>query len=308
MNILHLKYAVEIDKTGSINKAAENLYVGQPNLSRAIKELESSLGITIFKRSAKGMVATADGEEFLNYAKKILAQIDEVEAIYQTGAPLKNKFSISVPRASYISEAFARFSDTVKDYGRFELVYKETNALRAIKNITESDYCLGIIRYAQSYSDHFEEMLEDKGLTYEMITEFNYRIVMSESHPLAQRNDIKYSDLKPYIEITHADPYVPSLPLSVVKRDELPCDVEKRIYVFERASQFELLSENNSTFMFISPAPDRLLKRYGLVQRKCSENNRVYKDMLIYRKDYHLSTLDNTFITELCNTKRKYFN
>ena len=81
MNILHLKYAVEIAKTGSLNKAAENLYMGQPNLSRAIKELESSLGITIFDRSAKGMVATAEGEEFLQYARKILAQIDAVEAI-----------------------------------------------------------------------------------------------------------------------------------------------------------------------------------------------------------------------------------
>lgn len=307
MNILHLKYAVEIDKTGSINKAAENLYVGQPNLSRAIKELESSLGITIFKRSAKGMVATAEGGEFLNYAKKILAQIDEVEAIYKTGTPAKSKFSISVPRASYISEAFANFSNTVSD-GRFELAYKETNALRAVKNITESDYCLGIIRYAQNYSKHFEEMLEDKGLTYETIAEFRYRVVMSESHPLAQKDDIRYSDLKPYIEITHADPYVPSLPLSVVKRDELPCDVEKRIYIFERASQFELLSENTNTFMFVSPAPDRLLKRYGLAQKKCSENDRIYKDVLIYRKDYRLSELDKAFITELCNTKRKYFN
>lgn len=63
----------EIAKTGSLNKAAENLYMGQPNLSRAIKELESSLGITIFDRSAKGMVATAEGEEFLQYARKILA-------------------------------------------------------------------------------------------------------------------------------------------------------------------------------------------------------------------------------------------
>ena len=62
MNILHLKYAAEIAKTGSLNKAAENLYMGQPNLSRAIKELESSLGITIFRRSSKGMVATPEGE------------------------------------------------------------------------------------------------------------------------------------------------------------------------------------------------------------------------------------------------------
>ena len=74
MNILHLKYAVEIAKTGSLNKAAENLYMGQPNLSRAIRELETCLGITIFERTSRGMIVTADGEEFLQYARRILAQ------------------------------------------------------------------------------------------------------------------------------------------------------------------------------------------------------------------------------------------
>ena len=81
MNLLHLKYAVEVEKTGSINKAAENLYMNQPNLSRAIKELENSIGITIFERSARGMSITAEGEEFLRYAKKIISQVDEIEAI-----------------------------------------------------------------------------------------------------------------------------------------------------------------------------------------------------------------------------------
>ena len=76
MNIVHLKYAVEIARTGSLNKAAENLYMAQPNLSRAIKELEADLGIAIFERSSRGMVATPDGEEFLRYAKKILEQVD----------------------------------------------------------------------------------------------------------------------------------------------------------------------------------------------------------------------------------------
>lgn len=70
MNILHLKYAVEVANAGSISKAAEVLYMNQPNLSRAIKELEDSLGITIFDRTAKGMLVTPDGREFLSYAKK----------------------------------------------------------------------------------------------------------------------------------------------------------------------------------------------------------------------------------------------
>ena len=85
MNILYLKYAVEVAKTKSISRAAENLYMGQPNLSRAIKELEESLGITIFARSPQGVKTTPEGEEFLSYAKNILRQIDEVEAVYTQG-------------------------------------------------------------------------------------------------------------------------------------------------------------------------------------------------------------------------------
>ena len=78
MNILHVKYAVEVAKAGSLNKAAEKLLVAQPNLSRSIRELEADLGITIFERTAKGMTLTMEGDEFIGYAKSILLQIDQM--------------------------------------------------------------------------------------------------------------------------------------------------------------------------------------------------------------------------------------
>ena len=81
MNILHLRYAIEVERTRSISKAAENLFMGQPNLSKAIRELEENLGVTIFKRTSKGIVPTQKGEEFLVYAKRILVQIDELPFI-----------------------------------------------------------------------------------------------------------------------------------------------------------------------------------------------------------------------------------
>ena len=81
MNLMHLKYAVEIAKNKSISRTAEKLYMGQPNLSRAIKELEDSIGITIFNRTSKGISITAEGEEFLAYARKIVEQVDEIESI-----------------------------------------------------------------------------------------------------------------------------------------------------------------------------------------------------------------------------------
>ena len=305
MNVLHLKYAVEVAKAGSISKAAEALYMNQPNLSRAIKELETSLGITIFGRSAKGMYVTPEGEEFLEHAKKILQQIDEMEAFYKAGVPAQQRFSLSAPRASYISEAFVQFSKGLTKE-RAEIYYKETNAMRVVNNVLSGDFKLGILRYAACYDKYFKGMLEEKGLAHELVTEFHYVLAMSREHPLAEKEEIAFADLQPYIEIAHADPYVPSVPLAMVKKEELPDDMDRRIFVFERASQFELLSQNHETFMWLSPVPQTLLDRYGLTQRVCRENQKLYKDVLIYRKDYRLTELDRAFITELCRSKRQY--
>ena len=305
MNILHMKYAYEVAKTGSINKASETLLVAQPNLSRSIKELEADLGITIFDRSAKGMKLTPEGEEFIRYASGVLDQINDIERMYHEGKTKKQRFSISVPRASYISAAFARFSRSIGPDAA-EIFYKETNSRRAIKNILDSDYKLGIIRYAQNYDKYFRAMLEEKELTWDLVAEFHYVLLMSRESPLAKLPKIHLSDLAPYIEIAHADPYVPSLPMAQVRKTELPDETDRRIYVFERGSQYDLLARNPSTFMWVSPSPKKLLDRFGLVQRDCPDNRKTYRDVLIHKTDYRLTELDKQFITELCEAKRKY--
>lgn len=305
MNILHMKYALEVAKAGSLGKASEKLLIAVPNLSRSIKELESDLGITIFERTAKGMELTASGEEFINYAKRILSQIDEVEKFYKDGATQKQRFSISVPRACYIADAFVEFSKQLTRESA-EIFYKETNSQRTIHNIINHDYKLGIIRYAENYDKYFKAMLEEKGLAYEMVTEFTYSLVMSKSNPLSQKKVIAFDDLSDYIEIAHADPYVPSLPAAKVVKEELPDNIDRRIFIFERASQFDLLDKNHDTFMWVSPVPQDLLDRYDLVQRKCVDNKKIYKDVLIYRKGYILTELEHKFIEELSKAKRKY--
>lgn len=305
MNLLHMKYAVEVAKVGSLNKAAETLLIAAPNVSRSIKELEADIGISIFERTTKGMELTPEGEEFINYAKGILNQIDEVENFYKKGSAKKQKFSISVPRACYISEAFSQFSKSLSKEAA-EIFYKETNSQRTIRNMLEHDYKLGIIRYAENYDKYFKSMLEEKGFCYELITEFTYSLIMSADSPLAKKEEITFDDLVAYIEIAHADPYVPSMPLSKVVKEELPDNIDRRIFIFERASQFDLLSNNTETFMWVSPAPESLLKRYNLVQKKCVDNKKIYKDVLIYKNGYKLSKLDRQFITELCEAKRKY--
>ena len=305
MNLLHMKHALEVARSGSLSKASEVLLIAAPNISRSIKELEADLGITIFDRTQNGMKLTPDGEEFINFAKEILGQIESVERFYKAGAPKKQKFSISVPRACYISEAFANFSRSLSKEAA-EVFYKETNSQRTIHNMLEHDYKLGIIRYAENYDKYFKAMLEEKGFQYELVTEFTYSLIMSAENPLAQKQEITFDDLADFIEIAHADPYVPSMPLSKVVKEELPDNIARRIFIFERASQFDLLSLNPETFMWVSPAPESLLKRYNLVLKKCSDNKKVYKDILIYKNGYKLSKLDRQFITELCESKRKH--
>ena len=306
MNIIHLKYAVEVEKTRSISKAAENLFMGQPNLSRAIKELEESLGIIIFKRTSKGISITPQGEEFLQYAKKILHQIEEVENIYKNGKLEKQIFSISVPRATYISWAFTEFAKNIVPSKQAEIFYKETNSSRTINNILQADYKLGILRYQTTFQQHFDNLLHERGLVSELVTEFSYVAVMSKEHPLAEKKDIELLDFKDYIEIAHGDPYVPSLPMMEARKAELSEFVDKRIFVFERASQMDLLSNVHNTFMWMSPMPKRFLDRYDLVQKQCKENVKVYKDVLIYRKGYTLSELDKMFIRQLDKAKESF--
>ena len=302
MNILHVKYVISIAENGSINKAAEELHVAQPNLSRVVREMEADLGIQFFRRSSKGMLLTPDGELFVNQARKILEQIDEMESLYKEKKAGKLRFSISVPRASYISDAFAAFSRTLGKED-VEIFYHETNALQAVKNILEVGYSLGIIRYAAGYDKYFKQMLEEKGMRGELVAEFKYVLVMREDCALAAMETIRFAALQQYIQIAHADPYVPSLPLSTVRNEELP-QTPRRIFVFERGSQFDLLTENPETFMWVSPLPERLLRLLHLVQRECAENQRLYRDMLIHRQDYRLTELDKRFITELTQSKR----
>ncbi len=307
MNLIYMKYALEVAACGSINKAAEKLYIGQPNLSRAIKELEASLGVAIFERSPQGMRLTSDGEKFVEYAGSILRQVDAVENMFRKNSTEKKHFSVSVPRASYISEAFTAFSARLCDQPAVEVLYQETNSANVVKNVLQQSYKLGIVRYAESLDKYYKEMLDEKGLNYELVNEFQYILLMSARSPFAAAERVSEADLADSIEIAHADPYMPAIPLPDGKKEEQP-DVLRRICVYERASQLELLAANPATYMWVSRVPQKLLDRYGLVQRPCAENRKVYKDVMIHHRGYRLTELDNDFIAELCRVKREIFS
>ena len=103
MNIIQFKYAIEVERTGSISQAAENLYMAQPNLSKAIRELEENLGFTVFERTSRGVVPTRRGVEFLKLARGVLLQVEQMEALRDDQSGNVQRLSLSMPRGSYIA-------------------------------------------------------------------------------------------------------------------------------------------------------------------------------------------------------------
>lgn len=305
MNLLHMKYAIEVAKAGSLNKAAEVLMVAQPNISRSIKELESHLGIVIFERSTRGMTLTIDGEQFIEYAQDILKRIGQLEKMYTMSHPKRQIFSLCGPRASYISKAFVQFTKSMNK-NPAEFHYRETNCQETIHQVVNEQFKIGIIRYSEKYDKYFKQLLEEKGLQYELVTEFTYKPVLSQNHALAAKEKIYLADLKDYVEVTYMDSSIPVHPTESAVNDDASGDAARKICICERAGQFGLLSEQPETYMWCSMVPYEDLERYQLVQRSCTDHKTVYKDVLIYKKNYRLSPLDQIFITELCNVRRKY--
>lgn len=300
MNTTYLIYALEIERVGSISQAAQNLYMAQPNLSKAIRELEKELGFTIFKRTAKGVRPTEEGTEFLYHARQIMDQVGAVERISQRIGTDKLKYKISIPRGSYIVDGFTSFLSELELEKGMEVTINETNALGTISNVADRGYNLGIIRYQMLDETHYLTMLKNNHLTYETIWEFEYVLVMSKNHPLANKETITPEDLSEYTKITHGDIELPHVRRINHEAEMTPRNV---IYVYERGSQFDLRTNVPTTYMWVSPIPQKLLNKLQLVQRICRAEDNLYKDVMIFREDYHITEHDRLFQKKIYESK-----
>ena len=305
MNLTHLRYVVEVERLGSITKAAAALYMGQPNLSKAIKELEHEVGIPIFKRSAKGVVPTDKGKEFLQYAKAILVQLDKMEELYKDNAGDRVSFSLLLPRASYITHAFTCFLNKVSDRDAIDIKIKETNSMETINAVVECEYDMGIIRYPIAYESFFLPLLEEKNLTIHCGWEYDFVLIMSQDSPLAKEEDITEQTLEKYIEILHGDNTVPNISAVYQKKNAGIVQHRKHIYVYERGSQFDILSACPESYMWVSPMPQEILDRCKLVQRSCPKIRKTNKDVLIYQSSYRPTAIDKIFFDELDKVRKE---
>jgi len=299
MNTIYLMYALEIERVGSITQAAKNLYMAQPNLSKAIRELEKETGFSIFKRTTTGVKPTEEGSEFLLYAKNIINQLGAMKRISQRVGSEKLKYKISIPRGSYITDGFTSFVSELKLERGMEVTVNETNDIGTINNVADHGYNIGIIRYQVLDEDYFLTMLKNNHLVSETLWEFEYIVVMSKMHPLANKEEITIDDLKEYTKITHGDIDLPHDKQLKAKR----MNSRNVIYVYERGSQFDLLANVPSTYMWVSPIPQSLLDKNQLIQRVCKAENNLYKDVMIYREDYRLNEYDILFQKKLYESK-----
>ncbi len=297
MNTLYFTYALEVEKTASITQAAENLFMTQPTLSKAIKDMEAQLGFPVFRRTSKGVIPTQKGVEFLSHARKIVAQIEKMEHALQIQDAANQVFSLAIPRSNYISSAAAKFYCTFDNHREIELDIRETNALSVIDAVADGRFVLGIIRFRTEDEDYFLKNLAEKGLQYENLWQSGYVALMHSSHPLAGNPKLAAEDFAPYIEVSFGDDFVPYVRSSGCsgKSDTLN---SKHILVYDRAMQLDLLRESPLAYAWEAPVPKEVLERNGLVQRKC-RNSREFKDLLISRSGYRYSKLDRIFINTL---------
>ncbi|MGN0456392.1 MAG: LysR family transcriptional regulator [Acutalibacteraceae bacterium] len=300
MNLQQLKYVVEVEKEKSITAAAKKLYIGQPNLSKSIKELEQEIGATIFNRTGKGVELTNAGIQFLRYAKSILAQFEELESLFHPDSQNAVSFAASVPRATYIADVFSKFTDSLRAKGCVNIKYRETNSVDTITDVVVGDSSVGVVRYNQAYEEYYMNLLRDSALQFELLLNFEMQLLLSRSHPLAEAESISRSQLEPYTELLFADVQEPALPKSRLSDSAELFKPKSCINIFDRGSQFSFLQNVYGSYLWVSPMPQQELLRYDLVVKPCKDVG-LSRDIIIYKNRDTLSDVQLEFI-ELLHT------
>lgn len=241
MNLNKISYAIEVSKTGSISKAAKNLYTSQPAISMAINDLEKELGFKIFKRSKSGTQTTVKGLEYLIKCQDLISKYKDIQRQY---CPDKNdipELRISSQHFNFTVSAFMKLIEKYED-SPFKFYLKETTSLHAISHV-ENDYSdLSFIYINKSYREAIFNLFKEKSLTYVSIAKVIPHVFINKDHPLAKKKLIKISDLYAYPMIIYEQDDTQVLPEEFVN---LP-DHKQIIYTQDRGTTLGLISNTNS--------------------------------------------------------------
>lgn len=197
MTLTQLNYLITIAETGSMNKAAQQLYVSQPSLTSAIRELEAELGITLLYRSGRGVTLTNDGAEFLLYARQIYGQYEKVLEKYGKGGSVKKKFGVSTQHYSFAVKAFVDMAKEF-DMAQYEFAIRETRTGEVITDVSTLRSEIGILYLCNFNRKAMTKLLRAASLEFHHLIDCRAYVYLWKNHPLAGKKSICFEELKGY--------------------------------------------------------------------------------------------------------------
>ncbi|MBR5951795.1 MAG: LysR family transcriptional regulator [Pseudobutyrivibrio sp.] len=197
MTLQQVLYALTIQECGSMNKAAEKLYIVQPTLTSAIQELENEVGITIFMRTNKGVIVTPEGEEFLNDIRGFYRQYDIVMQKYSGEGNYKRKFGVSTQHYTFAVRAFV---DMAKQYDMndFDFALRETTTMDIINDVSSLKSEVGILYINERNKRAMNKLFVEHGLEFHTLIKCRAFVYLWKDHPLASQDSISIDDLQEY--------------------------------------------------------------------------------------------------------------
>ncbi len=197
MTLQQMRYAIAIAECGSLNKAAETLYIAQPSLSLSMQELERELGITIFNRSGRGVTLTQDGAEFLLYARQIYSQYESLLEKYGDSKKLKKKFGVSTQHYSFAVKAFVELVKSF-DMLEYDFAIRETKTRDVISDVASFKSEIGILYLSDFNRAAITKLLRTAGLEFHHLIDCRAYVYLWSGHPLAKKESIRLDELMDY--------------------------------------------------------------------------------------------------------------
>lgn len=198
MTLQQLKYIIGVSEIGSFNKAAEQLYVSQPSLTAAIKDVENEFNIILFNRSSKGISLTSEGKEFIQYARQIYAQYDNLLERFDTSKKRKKKFAVSCQHYSFCVKSFIEMIKKYQNDNSYEFAINETRTLTVIEDVSTLRSEIGILYLSDFNRTALTKVFKAHDLVFEPLVSCRAFVYLHKDHPLANNPFITFDQLKNY--------------------------------------------------------------------------------------------------------------
>ena len=197
MTLQQLRYIITISETGSFNQAADRLYLSQPSLTNAVKELEKEIGVTLFNRSGKGVTLTAEGLRFLPYARQVYSQYQNLLDAFNPQGRRRQQFAVSAQHYSFAVKAFVELTSQL-DVAEYELAIRETRTRDVIDDVASSRSEIGILYLNDFNRRALMKLFSAGNLAFTPLIRCDVYVYLWKGHPLAGREAISFQDLMPY--------------------------------------------------------------------------------------------------------------